>query len=199
MPLVATVGVETGFQFLVTRENGCTPYTGLVDGDFTKSFFVSDTLSAVTGIVTEISNGTYRVAFTPDTVGIWLAQLNVVPTKDWVGELFQILNTGAGGQVTEAQMNTAYDDSISTLFLEVWLDRDGRSIAQAQLVSCSVSIYDVSGTFLFTETSNTPKVDGRFSLSRIASLTADRPYNAVVAVTDDKGTVTTYQAFSTVG
>jgi len=197
MTLSAIVGVETGFSFMVTEQDGSTPYTGLTDSNFDKYFFAGSSSSSVTGAVTELGNGVYWLAFTPNVSETWLVQIEVDVTGDWIGEYFQVLDRSLGSEVAEAQMNAAYDDDLSTLMLEVWLDRDGASVVTSDLVSCSVTLYDVSGSPVFTEASSSPKSDGHFSLSKAINLLPNKPYNAEVTVTDSVGVVTTYQAFTT--
>lgn len=193
-----TAGESVQFHFLALQLDGVTPYTGLVPADFTILLFQNLTQSAETVTVSEIgTTGVYNFSFTPPSAGYWHANLQVIPTGDWFQDDVHVLNAGEI-QGAEAQMNTAYEDSTSVLYMEVWLDRNGQSIVSG-LVSCSVSLYDQVGNLLFTETSSSPKADGRFSLTRSVTLLGDRPYNATVTVTDALGAVTTFQAFTTIG
>lgn len=45
--------------------------TGKVDGDFTKRLYLNGAADGATVTVTEIANGYYNVAFTPDAEGVW--------------------------------------------------------------------------------------------------------------------------------
>ena len=198
-----SVGDLTRLHFSLFQEDGITPETGKVDGEFDKSFYKENTEVALSSTVTEIgSTGVYFVEFTPDDVGRWYLEVICADFDDVYGCLFNVNPGGAvlGYLVNEAQMNVAYDESITTLYLEVWLDRNGQSVSAGDLISCSVEVYDDGGNLLFTESSLSPDLNGRFSLQRTGvTLNPDRPYNANVTVTDTEGSVTTFQAFTTVG
>ena len=62
------------FQVLDKHDN---PVTGLVQGDFTIQLYnpdgnnVANIPAGILVIITELANGFYRVAFTPDTLGAW--------------------------------------------------------------------------------------------------------------------------------
>jgi hypothetical protein len=49
--------------------------TGKVDGDFTKRLYLNGILNGVTVVITEISNGYYKVAFIPNAEGSWALAL----------------------------------------------------------------------------------------------------------------------------
>lgn len=199
----AAIGELTRIHFPLFQEDGITPESGKVDGDFDKLFLHEDDVSLVSGTITEVgTTGVYYLDITPDEEGRWYLEVECPDTEDVFACLMQVGPSGApkGYLVNESQMNVAYDESITTLYMEVWLDRNGQSVSFGDLVSCSVSVYDDAGTLLFTESSATPDANGRFSLSRSGvTLNPDRPYNATVTVVDTHGTVTTFQAFTTVG
>jgi hypothetical protein len=197
MTLRVSVGELTKFQFLVVNVDGETPYSGLTNGDFTKIVLNNGAVSSIVATISEIgSTGHYVCSFTPNTGGLWGVSIHVIPTGDWLYDEAQAEAFGLEGQA-EAQMNVAYDSGLSTMYLEVWLDRDGQSVISG-LVSCEVKMYDRAGTLLFMLTSSSPLANGRFSLSSIVGLTVDRPYNANVKVTDALGSVTTFQALTVI-
>lgn len=51
---------------------GTTTYT---NSDFVKSVYLNGAASAVTATVTHIASGVYKVAFTPNAVGLWVVSL----------------------------------------------------------------------------------------------------------------------------
>lgn len=61
-------------EFVVTDTNG-NLITGLVDGDFTKTLYNpsgSEVSGSITITISELGNGKYRVAWTPNTLGAWI-------------------------------------------------------------------------------------------------------------------------------
>lgn len=195
MGISAIKGLQVNLHFPVFTADGVTPYVGLVQSDFEAHLFRDGSESSIPVSIIEIdSTGFYTASFTPDEAGAWQVSLLVEPTDDWVGEDVDVILGNA-----ESQMNGSYEESTNTLWLEVWLDRNGRSVASADLVSCSVTLTDSSGTDLFTESSSSPKPDGKFSLSSSLVLSSDSVYNAIVTVTDSLGTVSTSQSFTTFG
>jgi len=199
----AAVGETVRLHFVLLEEDGVTPLSGLDDSDFTKELIRDTVESAVVGTVAEVATtGRYHLDFVPDAEGSWYVDVFTDETDDMFSCLVAVGPAGApqGYLSNEAQLNVAYDESATTLFMEAWLDRNGQSVAAADLVSCEIKVYDDAGTLLFTETSSSPDANGRFSLSRSGvTLTANRPYNATVTVVDSRGTVVTFQAFTTVG
>lgn len=199
----ASVGETVRQHFTLLEEDGITPITGLLDGDFTKTLIRNDAVSTVTPTITEVGvTGIYAFSFVPDLDGVWYSEVYVPSTEDRFSDQVRVGPSGApfGFLINEAQLNVAYDETISTLFMEVWLDRNGQSVEASDLVSCSVVIYDSDGVELFTESSAVPGTNGRFGLTHIGGeFSQDRPYNAIVSVTDAVGTVVTYQAFTMVG
>ncbi len=66
--------VEFEDDVIVVNRFG-TLQTGLVDGDFTKKLYNPDSnevSGSISVVVTELGDGSYRVAFTPDALGLWL-------------------------------------------------------------------------------------------------------------------------------
>jgi len=103
------------------------------------------------------------------------------------------------GDAAVAGILVALDESTSIMYFEVWLERNAMPVADGDLVSCSVEVYDKDGTLLFTVTSSTPDGNGRFSIERSSvTLTADRPYVMNVTVTDTTGAVTSIHSFAAV-
>lgn len=196
---VRQVGEEVISQFPVFDEDGVSYRSGVPVGDFEITQLRNDVEVSVTATVAEIgATGVYRAAFTPADEAQWAVLVKLPSTGDVWG-MHVTAYTAVSRDIAEAQMNAAYDEDSAVIFLEVWLDRAGRSVPAASLVSCSVTVYDSAGVPLFTEGSAAPKADGHFSLSRNTPLTENRPYNAVVTVVDSLGSVTTSQAFTTVG
>lgn len=197
------LGETTRIHFPLFQEDGITPESGKVDGDFDKVFIHENTVSSLTGVVIEVdSSGVYYLEIAPDEEGRWYAEVTYPDTEDVFACLLKVGPSDApqGYLVNEAQMNVAYDEDITMLYMEVWLDRNGQSVVAANLTSCEVKVYDDAGTLLFTETSAAPDANGRFSLQRSGvTLSSDKPYNATVTVVDSHGTVVTFQAFTTVG
>jgi len=176
----------------VYQADGYTKQTG--ETVFTVVVWLDGVVSAVTPVVTEIgTSGEYQVTFTPTSIGFWEVEVLIDYNKDTFAGQYDVVPVSG-----EALLNVAYDDGTLTMYLQVWLDRYGRSITQANLVSCEVLLHDQAGTLLYTLTSSSPGANGRFSLTQVMSLTDDRPYDATVTVTDDQGAVTTYHAFTTV-
>ncbi len=201
--LNAAAGDLLRIHFPLFQEDGITPETGVPDVDFDKLFIRDDNVSGVSGTVYEVGvTGVYYIEFTPDLEGRWYVEVSNADLEDIYSCLVDVGPAGApiGHIVNEAQMNVAYDESITTLYMEVWLDRNGESVGASDLVSCSVSVYDDAGTLLFTESETVPDPNGRYSIQRSGvTLSPDKPYNATVTVTDSRGSVITFQAFTTVG
>jgi hypothetical protein len=179
--------------FPIFEEDSYTKHSGVVD--FTTIIYKNGIISALPVTIAEIGvSGDYRISFTPDSIGIWKVEIFVDYDKSWWGsEVCVSYNSFA-----DAQINVAFDDSVPRMYMEVWLDRGGQPMVQADLVSCIVRAYDMAGTLLFTETSSSPKTDNHFSLTHDLGLTADRPYNLVVTVVDSIGTVVSSHGISTV-
>jgi hypothetical protein len=199
----SSVGELTRLHFSVFQEDGITHYSGLLDGDFDKQVIRENAVSGVSGVVSEIgTTGIYVFEFTPNAEGRWYVEVISADAEDVFFSIIDVgpVNEPLGYVVNEAQMNVAHDESITTMYMEVWLDRNGQSIGASDLISCSVSVFDDAGTLLFTEASATPETNGRFSLQRSGVvLNPDRAYNANVTVTDSHGSVVTFQAFTTIG
>jgi len=179
--------------FPVWESDGYTKKSG--ETSFVVGLWKDGVLSAVSVAIAEVgSSGMYKAEFTPDGRGVWYLEVKIPYNGQvWKGEYEVSI------EQAEAQMNASYDEGSSTLFLEVWLDRDGDSIPAAELVSASVVLYEHDNpTPVFSGSSSTVKSDGRISFQTTLSLNADRPYNATVTATDARGSVTTYQAFTTV-
>lgn len=178
-------------QFPVWEADGYTKKSG--ETSFVATLWVDGVVSSNVVSIAEIgTSGEYKASFTPDEIGFWTLEIYITYNKhSWYGEF------DVGLDQAEAQMNVAYDDDNSILYMDVWLDRDGTSVELADLVSCSVLLYDPSAALLFTSASVTPSADGRFRLSETLGLTSDRTYSAKVTVTDIRGTVITNQAFTT--
>ncbi|MHA2429049.1 MAG: hypothetical protein ACXADB_13600 [Candidatus Hermodarchaeia archaeon] len=202
MVQVAT-GELTRLHFTLFQEDGITPESGKVDGDFDKLLILEDSVDVLSSTVTEVgSTGVYFLEFTPNDEGWWYVKVTCDDVETVHSCWLKVGPIGApqGYLINEAHMNVAYDESTTIIYMEVWLDRNGQSIPATDLVSCEVKVYDDAGTELFTETSSSPDSNGRFSLSRSGVvLSSNRPYNATVTVVDVTGTVATFQAFTTVG
>jgi hypothetical protein len=196
---VRQVGEEVISQFPIFDTDGVSYLSGVSPGDFEISEFRDDASAVVSATVAEIgSTGMYRVRFTPTEQAQWAVIVKLPTTGDVWGMLVRAYSE-LSRDIAEAQMNAAYDDDASVLFLETWLDRGGRTVPAADLVSCSVTVYTASGTALFTVSSITPKADGHFGMSQATPLDDNRPYSAMVTIEDSIGNVTTSQAFTTVG
>ena len=179
-------------QFPVYQSDGYTKQSG--ETVFTATLWKDGAVSAVSVAIAEIgTSGEYTATFTPDGVGFWALEVLVDYNKVTYAETFDVIAEDA-----KAWVNVSYDDDATTLYMETWLERAGSLIPQGSLVSTSVSVYNQAGTLEFTETSSSPKADGRFALTHVISLTADRPYNVNVTVTDNIGAVTTVHALTTV-
>ena len=180
-------------QFPIWESDGYTKKSG--ETVFLARLWKDGVSSSNTVTITEIGNtGEYLIQFVPDEMGFWLIEVTIDYNKQvWQGQF------DVGSDQGEAQLNVAYDDDTSDLYMDVWLDRDGTSILASELVSCSVELYDSNGTLLFTSNSASADADGRFRMSENLSLISDRAYSAKVTVTDIRGTVETNQAFTTAG
>ncbi len=195
---VRQVGEVVVSQFPIFDEDGVSYLSGVLPSSFDISQFRNDAEVAVTATVSEIgTSGIYQVTFTPTDSAQWAIVVKLPSTGDvWGMHVTSFVEDFNG--VSEAQMNAAYDEDTSILFLEMWLDRNGETVFTG-LVSASVEVYDDLENLLFSGSSSSPKVDGRFSVSSVVSLVENRPHNAVVSITDSLGTVVTGQAFTTVG
>lgn len=183
---------EVTDQFPVYETDGYTKKSG--ETVFTATVWRNGVVSAVVPTIVEIgSSGEYKVTFTPDNFGFWVVEVLIDYNKDiWSGE-YDIAPNEA-----ECWLNVSYDDGTSTLYMETWLTRFGAVISDSNLVSCQVDVYEQDGTLLFSDTSNTPRANDRFSLTEVVSLEDDRPYNVTVTIIDNLGTVKTFHAFTTV-
>ena len=180
-------------NFPVYDADGHTRRTG--ETVFTASLWKDGTASAIPVTIVEIgSTGEYLASFTPDDLGFWVLDILVDYNKDIFSESYDVVAEAT----SEALFNAAYDDTTTTLYMELWLDRGGESVVAADLVSCQADVYNQDGTLLVSSSSSSPRTNGRFSLSEVVSLTDARPYNVSVSVTDNQGSVTTYHAFTTV-
>lgn len=85
MSLTAGVSELLKIPFYVTDVDGISPYTGLVNADFTKALVKESAISANPVTVTEIGLGYYYAEFTPDTKGLWFVTL-ITPAQDVFAE-----------------------------------------------------------------------------------------------------------------
>jgi len=179
-------------QFPVYQSDGYTKKSG--ETVFTTTVWRNGVAQAISPTIVEIgSSGEYKITFIPDNFGFWVVEVLIDYNKDlWYGE-YDIAPNEA-----ECWINVSYDDSNSTLYMETWLTRFGAVISDANLVSCQIDVYAQDGTLLFSDTSNTPRSNDRFSLTEVVSLDDDRPYNVTVTIVDNLGTVKTFHAFTTV-
>jgi len=188
------VGIDIIDLFPVWQLDGYTKKSGETSFDVT--LWKDGIVNSATVTITEtMSSGMYEARFIPDELGFWYLEVKIPYNGQvWKGEY------NIGLDHPEAQMNVAYDDDTSILYMSVWMDREGESVEASELVSCEVKLYDVTGdSLLFTATSSTVKTDGRFHLQETLGLVSDRTYSAIVEVTDSRGTARTYQEFTTIG
>lgn len=179
-------------QFPVWEDDGYTKRSG--ETVFTATLWHDNVVSALPVSISEIGvSGEYAVSFTPDDMGVWILEVKVPYNEQVWGETFDV-----GSDQGEAQLIVAFEDGTNTLYMDIWLDRDGTSVLTADLVSCSIEVFGPGGTSIFTDSSVSPDLDGKFRLSRVETLASNRTYSARVSVTDSRGTVITNQAFMTV-
>lgn len=179
-------------QFPVWESDGFTKRSG--ETVFTSNLWNDGVPSVLPVAISEIGvSGEYQASFTPDSMGMWLLEI-LIPYNEQVW--FQLFDVGS--DQGEAQLIVAFEDGTNTLYMDIWLDRDGTSVLASDLVSCSIEVFDPTGVSLFTENSVTPDSDGKFRISRVQSLASNRTYSAQVSVTDSRGTVITSQSFTTV-
>jgi hypothetical protein len=180
-------------QFPVWEVDGYTKKSG--ETVFTATLWNDGVVSAVSVNIVEIgTSGEYRATFTPDQMGFWVLEIAIPYNEQvWSGEFDVASDHG------EAQFIVGFDEDTDTLYMDIWLDRDGTSVLASELVSCSVEVFDSGGSSLFVENSASPDSDGRFRISRVQTLVTNRVYGAEVSVTDTWGTVITNQSFTTVG
>lgn len=172
--------------------NGTTPLIGKVDGDFGKLLAKDGVVSALPVVVSEVGSGVYMATFTPDSPARWMLRIDFAAGAN---SQFFAGSVNVGG-LGEAMMNVALDDNAGVLHMDVWLERNGSLVLAPS--GCRVEVFDNAGASLFVETSSTVQGDGRFALTKTIALAGERPFSAVVEVTDSRGTVKTGQAFSTV-
>ena len=189
----AQVGVIIKDLFPIWEPDDYTKKSG--ETSFTTTLWKDGVVSSVSVSVTEIgTSGMYQASFTPDGIGSWYLEVKVpYNSYVWKGEYL------VGLDHPTAQMNVAYDESTSIMYMSVWMDREGESVPGSDHVSCEVKLYDVGGTLLFTATSSSIGADGRFHLQETLGLVSDRTYSAIVVVTDSISSVTTNQEITTVG
>jgi len=102
----ASVGELVQIQFPAFDIDGITPLIGLVDSDFQKLLLVDNVISAVTMTVTEVgATGRYVMAFTPDTDGLWYAEVTT-PVEDIFAD--------------QAEVGPPPDDWLTAIATEVW-------------------------------------------------------------------------------
>lgn len=188
MHYVGTTIVE---QFPVWELDGYTKKSG--ETVFQTSLWLNGVANATPVQISEISTtGEYKAIYTPDVVGQWKLEIKIPYNEQvWYQERVVTIPTG------EAQLNAAYDDDSSTLYLDVWADRDNTSVSFDDLISCDVELFDFQGTSLFSISSNSPSADGRFRFTQNLGLTSDRPYSLQVTIQDSFGQLYTQQAFTT--
>ena len=171
----------------VTRVSGQTVFTVVV--------LVEGVPVSVPVTIVEIgTSGEYKVTFTPTSVGYWKVQVYSAYDEVW-----RELSADIISRDSVAQVNVSFDDAVPRMYFEVWLERSNRPVASANLVSCSVEAFDLSGLHMFTETSLSSKATGHFSLSHDLGLTSNRPYNIRVTVTDTIGSIMSLHGISAVG
>jgi hypothetical protein len=84
------------------------------------------------------------------------------------------------------------------LFVEVWLEREGQVVLSP--TSCTVALRDKDEAIIASLASAAPQAsNGVFNIEQAGVLLSDnRPYNALVIVTDAFGTVSSVHSVSTV-
>lgn len=193
MGIQLSIGGIARDHFPIWESDGITKKSG--ESSFTVSLWHEDSLDPITPVLSEIgTTGEYSVSFTPDKVGVWTIEVIVGYNGDSFGQLFQV-NAASG----VSQLNAAYNDATNTLSMDAWLERGQVKVAAASLVSCSVTVYDSTGTEVFTAASAAPGADGVFRISQNVVLVTNRVYSAEVSVIDDQGTVRTNQSMATAG
>jgi len=188
------IGVAISDVFPIWDLDGYTKKSG--ESSFVTTLWKDGVVNGASVTIAEIgTSGMYKATFTPDELGLWYLEVKISYNEQvWKGEY------NIGLDQPEAQMNVAYDDDTSILYMSVWMDREGESVDASELVSCEVKLYDVTGdNLLFTATDTSVKADGRFHMQETLSLVSDRTYSAVVEVTDSRGTAKTNQEFTTIG
>jgi hypothetical protein len=97
-----------------------------------------------------------------------------------------------------AHVNFAYDEAGEQLFVEVWLEREGQVVLSP--TSCTVALRDKDEAIIASLASAAPQAsNGVFNIEQAGVLLSDnRPYNALVIVTDAFGTVSSVHSVSTV-
>jgi len=106
-----------------------------------------------------------------------------------------------------SHLNVAYDSLATTLYCDTWLERQGSLIPSTRLASARIEVFDHDGVHVVTLTdadaipvTGRAQSNGRYALKRTGTVLVDnRPYNANVTIVDDIGSITSLQAFSTVG
>jgi hypothetical protein len=104
--LNASVGELVQIQFPCFDIDGITPLTGLVDSDFQKLLLRDNVVSAVIMTVSEVgATGRYVIAFTPDTDGLWYAEVET-PVEDIFAD--------------QVEVGPPPDDWLTAIATEVW-------------------------------------------------------------------------------
>lgn len=179
-------------QFPVWELDGYSKKSG--ETVFTTTLWRDGVVSLIPVTIAEIGvSGEYRASFTPNLRGLWILEVKVPYNGQVWGQTFDV-----GSDHAESQLIVAYEETTDTLYMDVWLDRDGTSVPSAELVSCSIEVFDPDGVSVFTASSNLPDPDGKFRMSRVQILLDNRTYGARILVVDVRGPVTTSQAFTTI-
>lgn len=97
-----------------------------------------------------------------------------------------------------AQVNFAYDEEGEQLFAEAWLERKGGVVLTPS--SAVVALRDKDGAIIANLSSSSPDANnGVFNMEQAGVILADnRPYNALVTVSDAISSVQTVHSLSTV-
>lgn len=188
LDLKALEASEAGMPFLDTHQHN----TEITIAGVTYARFVE----MINSYTVEFEDGQYAVRLDGSNNNIFdegvivRNQVSVISTNS-----AGLVRVDVPGKPTEAHIGASFDDTNDLLYLTVWLERLGNTVASP--TSCTVEWYTQTGSLLFTETDTDPDPQGVFYITRLQSLEGDHAYYAEVSVTDATGTITTTRGVPT--
>lgn len=197
--ITAVVGELLRIHFPVFEEDGLTPSSGLVDGDFTKQLVRDTVASALPVTITEVgATGRYFAAFTPDQAGRWYLDVET-PFEDVFGTDILVEIPEATRVVTSFAFNPTAGPG-GTLDGNVWLERDGQLDTTA--ATATVAFYSSAGALLFPPLVDlTPDAQGFFRVTQPspAGFTQGAEIYVVATISTPIATYTTGKGIQVVG
>jgi len=184
------IGSEVIDQFPVFDEDGYSKVSGVVD--FDPTIWKDGVEQAVTPTITEIdSSGEYKISFTPDAVGVWVAEVLIPLNKQIWGNQYNVHL----GSEEDGEMRFSMADDGNHITMLCWLEVDGQRVTT--LTEVAAQIKDKDGLVKDLGTNDSPDADGVFSFVSDSDLTTHHAYFISVQGTDGSRTWYANKGFAT--